>query len=197
MRSPYNLIAFLCVFFGLTVSYAESTVDSLSKSTLITKLQEGGLILYIRHASTEKDYADQIAADVNDGSTQRVLSEKGWHEAVHIGNAIRFYDIPVGAVLSSEYFRAWQTAWLAFERYEKNPALNFLPFEEYTDDQVKTMKERVAPLLSKAPSDGTNTVIVAHDDPFEAATGIYPEPQGVTFVLEPTGDGYKVLGSIE
>ena len=91
-------------------------------------MQDGGLVFYIRHASTEKDYADQVKADVNDGSTQRVLSEKGWHEAVHIGTAFRFYNIPVGEVLTSQYFRAWQTAWLAFGKYKKTDQLNFLPF---------------------------------------------------------------------
>ena len=97
----------------------------LAKDELIKKMQSGGLVLYFRHASTEKDYADQVTADVNDGSTQRVLSEKGWKEAVHIGRAIKFHNIPVSQVLSSEYFRAWQTAWLAFEKYEKNQILTF------------------------------------------------------------------------
>ena len=45
---------------------------------------------------------DQVTADVYDGSTQRVLSEKGWHEAVHIGNAIRFYKIPFDEVYTSQ-----------------------------------------------------------------------------------------------
>ena len=93
-------------------------------------MQEGGLVLDFRHASTEKDYADQVDADVNDGSTQRVLSEKGWHE--DIGRAMRYHKIPVSKVLSSEYFRAWQTAWLAFEKYEKKSEFNFLPHEDYT-----------------------------------------------------------------
>ena len=77
-------------------------------------MQKGGLVLYIRHASTEKDYADQVKADVNDGSTQRVLSEKGWHEAVHVGRAFGFYIVPVGKVWSSADFRACQTAWMSF-----------------------------------------------------------------------------------
>ena len=170
----------------------------ISKEALIKKMQTGGLILYFRHASTEKDYADQVKADVNDGSTQRVLSEKGWHEAVHIGNAIRFYNIPVGKVISSEYFRAWQTAWLAFGRYEKNEDLNFLPFAEFTKEQMEKMKKQVVPFLSTKPEKGKNTVIVAHDDPFEAATGIYPDPQGICYVLEPKGKGsFKILGFVE
>jgi len=169
----------------------------LPKEKLIEKMQQGGLVIYIRHASTEKDYADQVTADVNDGSTQRVLSEKGWHEAVHIGNAFKFYNIPVGHVVSSQYFRAWQTAWLAFGQYEKNADFNFLPHEDYNEKQMAVMKKTVAPYLSKIPKTGTNTVIVAHDDPFEAATGIYPEPQGVCFVLEPKGNGeFVILGHI-
>jgi phosphohistidine phosphatase SixA len=160
-------------------------------------MQKGGLVMYFRHASTEKDYADQVNANVNDGSTQRVLSEKGWHEAVHVGNAIRFYNIPVGRVISSEYFRAWQTAWLAFGEYEKNADLNFLPFADFTDEQMATMKKRVVPFLSTKPEKGKNTIIVAHDDPFEASTGIYPEPQGVCFILEPQGNRkFEILGQI-
>tara|TARA_B100001115_G_scaffold130517_1_gene98383 strand:+ start:255 stop:839 length:585 start_codon:yes stop_codon:yes gene_type:complete len=168
------------------------------KAKMIEKLKEGGYVIYFRHATTEKDYADQVKADVNDGSTQRVLSEKGWHEAVHIGNAFKFHKIPVGEVIASQYFRAWQTAWLAFGKYKKEPKLNFLPFEDYTDAQVAQMKKTMTPILSKKVKAGTNFVIVGHDDLFEAATGIYPEPQGIAHVVKPMGDGkFKVLGSIK
>ena len=99
--------------------------------------------------------------------------------------------------MSSQYFRAWQTAWLAFGKYEKQPAFNFFPFEEYTKEQTEQMRKRVTSYLSQIPNNGTNTIIVAHDDPFEAATGIYPKPQGVTYVVEPKGDGkFTVLGHI-
>jgi hypothetical protein len=97
MKSFLSPIIFcLTLFTSLVVANTETSISSVSKEVLIKKMQKGGLVLYFRHASTEKDYADQVKADVNDGSTQRVLSEKGWHEAVHIGNAVRFYNIPVG-----------------------------------------------------------------------------------------------------
>lgn len=148
MKHFYIQVFFLLFLFPvLAMSSAEPSESSKSKEALIKKMQKGGLVLYFRHASTEKDYADQVKANVNDGSTQRVLSEKGWHEAVHIGDAVRFYKIPVGKVISSEYFRAWQTAWLAFGKYEKNADLNFLPFAEFTDEQMKTMKKRVLPFF--------------------------------------------------
>ena len=195
MKLPFLCLPAICTMFFSVSSQAAS--KQLSKPVLIKMMQEGGFVIYIRHASTEKDYADQVKADVNDGSTQRVLSEKGWHEAVHIGNAFRFHKIPVGKVWSSEYFRAWQTAWLAFGEYDKNGAFNFLPHEDFTKEQMAEMKKKVAPYLSEIPPKGKNTVIVAHDDPFEAATGIYPEPMGVCYVLEPKGKGkFVILGQI-
>ena len=144
-----------------------------------------------RHAQTEKDYADQADPNMrlDDCETQRKLSDVGIQQAKDIGAAFTEKAIPVGEVISSEYCHAWQTAELAFGRYEKNAKLNFLPFEEYTDAQVEEMKANVTPLLTAVPASGQNTVIVGHDDIFEAATGIYPAPQGMAYVLTPDGNG--------
>ena len=171
--------------------------DRLSGAELLSALQEGGHVIYFRHAQTEKDYADQVTADVNNCSTQRTLSEKGWQQAEAIGEGFEANSIPVGKIISSEYCRAWQTAKLAFGQYEKNPALNFLPFEDYTDEQVEQMKSNVMPLLTAVPESGTNTVIVGHDDIFESATGIYPDPQGMAYVVTPDGNGsFEVVANI-
>ena len=164
-------------------------VDQLSGAELLSALQEGGYVIYFRHAQTEKDYADQVSADVNDCSTQRTLSEIGWKQSRTIRDAFAKNAIPVGKVISSQYCRAWQTADIAFGKYEKNPALNFLPFEDYTDEQIAQMKNNVMPLLTAVPKQNVNTVIVGHDDIFEAATGIYPDPQGMAYVLKPNGQG--------
>nr|WP_299402325.1 hypothetical protein [Acaryochloris sp. IP29b_bin.148] len=64
-----------------------------------------------------------------------------------------------------------------------------MTISHYTDEQVEEMKANVTPLLTAAPEDGKNTVIVGHDDIFEAATGIYPDPQGIAYVLTPDGSG--------
>ena len=56
------------------------------------------------------------------------------------------------------------------------------------------MKANITPILSKPPSPGTNTVIVGHDDPFEAATGIYPEPQGIAYIIKPVnGTSFRII----
>ncbi len=169
----------------------------MSRAELLNALQQGGHVIYFRHAQTEKDYADQVTADVNNCSTQRVLSETGWQQAQAIGEAFEEKAIPVGEVISSQYCRAWKTAGLAFGRYEKNPALNFLPFEDYTDEQVAQMKANVMPLLTVVPETGANTVIVGHDDIFESATGIYPDPQGMAYILKPDGNGsFEILANM-
>lgn len=171
--------------------------DQLSGAELLSALQEGGHIIYFRHAQTEKDYADQVTANVDDCSTQRMLSEVGWEQAKVIGDGFEANSIPVGQVISSQFCRAWQTADLAFGTYEKNPALNFPKAEDYTEEQVAQMKAKVMPLLTTVPESGTNTVIVGHDDIFEAASGIYPDPQGLAYVLTPDGNGgFEIVANL-
>ena len=177
---------------GLTTAVAAS---DRSAEDLIAALKAGGHVVYIRHAKTESDYADQVSAILGNCSTQRVLSEEGWRQAKTIGAEMRKHAIPIADVFSSEYCRAWQTADLAFGRYTTTDALNFEPAENYSPAQVETMANNVRPLLVEQETG--NRVIVGHDDPFEAVSGIYPEPQGVTFVLKPKVDGtIEVLGSI-
>ena len=190
---------FLSAALAMSVMFASGTaqgVEPADPQSLVLALQQGGLVIYIRHAATEKDYADQLTADPLSCATQRVLSERGWHQAKDLGQAIADLDIPVGEVASSQYCRAWQTADLAFGRYAKTKALNFEAAEEYTPDQIAAMRQRVLPILMAPIPQGENRVVVGHDDPFEAVTGIYPEPQGVAFILRPTADGVEVLGSI-
>jgi phosphohistidine phosphatase SixA len=173
--------------------------DTLSGAELLSALKKGGNIIYFRHAQTTKDYADQADPnlDLNNCETQRKLSDVGEKQAKDIGAAFTAKGIPVGDVITSDYCRAWKTADLAFGRYQKNSKLNFLPFEDYTDAQMKEMKSNVMPLLTKVPASGKNTVIVGHDDIFEAATGIYPDPQGIAYIVKPDSKGsFKIVANL-
>jgi len=174
--------------------------DKLSGSNLLAALKRGGYVIYFRHAQTVRDYADQADPNMSLGecATQRKLSKKGIHDARTIGAAFTNKGIPVDQIVTSEYCRAWQTANLAFGRVDKKDSrLNFLPYEDYTDDLVALMKKNLTPLLSTTPTAGTNTVIVGHDDIFEAATGIYPDPQGIAYVVKPDGrGGYSLVANV-
>jgi broad specificity phosphatase PhoE len=195
MLKTTQRMAHVCPLIAV-MSAAPAAAQDTDPAELIEALKGGGHVVFFRHGTTEVDYADQVDAVMGDCSTQRVLSEDGWQEVKEIGAAFERLGIPVGEVISSEYCRAWKTADLAFGRYEKTADLNFEPAEDYTEEQVAAMRDRMTPHLSAVPEEG-NTVLVGHDDPFEAATGIYPEPMGVVFVLRPGGDGsFEVLGSI-
>lgn len=200
MPNPRIMIPQILAISALATSVLTTplSAEEMGVSALISALQQGGNVIYIRHASTESDYADQVTADPQNCATQRVLSEKGWHQARKIGGAFVRFDIPFNSVTSSQMCRAWKTANLAFGRYEKTSMLNFEKAEDYTDVQFAAMGDRVKPMLAAEIPEHTNRVIVGHDDPFEAATGIYPEPQGVAYVLKPDGNGgFSVLGHID
>ncbi|NJN86433.1 MAG: histidine phosphatase family protein [Leptolyngbyaceae cyanobacterium SL_7_1] len=180
--------------------YAEPAAfqDTLSGAALVSALREGGYVIFFRHAQTEVDYADQVFARMGHCATQRMLGEEGWQQARAIGQAFETLAIPVGEVYSSEYCRAWQTADLAFGRYEKLAALNFPPSSDYTEAQIAEMRNNLTPLLTAVPATGTNTVIVGHDDLFDAVTGIYPEPQGIAYIVKPDGQGgFEIVANVE
>lgn len=192
-------LALICAGPGASSGKAEvARLPEVAPTKLAADLQQGGYVIYLRHAETDKEGADQINAVMGDCSTQRTLSEKGWQQAQTIGAALRALGIPLADVTTSQYCRAWQTAEIAFGRHVKNGALNFEKAEKYTDNQTEAMKQRLVPLLAKAPPAGFNSVIVGHDDPFEAATGHYPEPQGKLVVVKPDGKGgFALVGGID
>ena len=178
----------------------KSFSNKMGSKKLLRKLQSGGMVIYLRHATTEVDYADQADPnlDLNDPTTQRMLNEQGIQEATDIGAGIKANDILIGKVHSSEYQRAKDTAELAFGKYSEKSKLNFLPFEDYTDEQLDIYHDRVAPMLSKKPNNSKkNTVIVGHDDPFEGTTNIYPDPQGTAYVLDPKGDSFEIIAKLK
>ena len=173
--------------------------NKVTSKELLAGLREGGYVIYIRHTQTTKDYADQAdpKLDLSNCDTQRKLSPKGVTQAKNIGLAFTKANIPVGDVLASDYCRAWKGADLAFGRHVKTPALNFAKAEKYSDEQKLQMSNAVTPLLAALPKPKTNTVIVGHDDVFDAATGIYPEPQGMAYIIKPDGQGkFEILANM-
>jgi len=172
--------------------------DKLSGAQLVNALRQGGYVIYFRHAQTEKDYADQVSAVMGKCDTQRMLSEAGWKQSKMIEQGFQALKIPVGTVYSSEYCRAWQTADLAFGRYQKTAALNFPKSAEYNDAQKAQMRAALTPMLIAPPAAGMNTVIVGHDDLFDAVVGIYPEPQGIAYIVKAQPGGkLDVVANVE
>jgi hypothetical protein len=135
---------------------------------------------------TETNYADQVASKLGDCATQRVLGEDGWAQGIEISD-----------VVSSEYCRAWQTADLAFGHYRMGEGLNFVPTADYAVSDISDIKRNATPFLGEFVVEGTR-IVVGHDDLFEAAAGIYPEPQGAAYMVRRDGNGrFTVLSRMK
>ena len=79
--------------------------NKMGDKKLLKKLQGGGMVIYLRHTTTEIDYADQADPDMSldDCSTQRMLNDQGKAEAAAIGAGFEANDIVIGKVITSEY----------------------------------------------------------------------------------------------
>ncbi len=88
---------FLIIFISLT-----STVKAELNKKLINQLDEGGKLIFIRHAYAPGS-GDPDNFNLNDCSTQRNLSKEGKKQAKYIGEFFKNKKIKVDKVLSSEW----------------------------------------------------------------------------------------------
>ncbi|SBO41819.1 histidine phosphatase family protein [Cyanobium sp. NIES-981] len=131
--------------------------NKLGAKALLNALLSGRYVICFRHAMTVRDYADQVDPNLSlgDCATQRKLSKESIQEPRDIGAAFTNKGITDSTVITSEYCRAWQTANLAFGRVDdKHSRLNFLPYEDYTDDLVALTTRQVTPLVTTPPPPG-------------------------------------------
>ena len=103
------------------LAVALTSEPNIEKSTLLASIKDGGYVIYFRHATTEKDYADQAdpLMSLDDCSSQRKLSTQGIKESYAIGMAFASKEIPVSDIIVSEYCRSWKIANLAFGEWTK------------------------------------------------------------------------------
>jgi broad specificity phosphatase PhoE len=158
--------------------------EVLDPVRLVGALQEGGYVIYLRHAATDRSQEDAGVVDLDDCSSQRNLNEAGREQAREIGRGFRALEIPLGDVRSSEYCRTRESAELAFERVELDPVLTGFPNagESGYAERVRRTKE----LLALRPDAGSNTLLVAHIRNIEASAGISIE-EGELAVFGPRG----------
>ena len=145
---------FLIIFISLT-----TTVKADLNKKLINQLEEGGKLIFIRHAYAPGS-GDPDNFNLNDCSTQRNLSKEGQRQAKYIGEFFRNNKVKIDKVLSSEWCRCKETAKIAFKNFSTNSFLNSFyssKFAKNKDKQVKALKE----YIKKFKSD-KNLVLVTH-----------------------------------
>ena len=161
---------------------------------LVEALREGGYVVYLRHATTDRSREDYPDVDLGDCRTQRNLSEAGREQARAIGASFRALEIPLGRVAASEYCRTRETAELAFGSFEEERDLTGFP--EKSNPTYEERVRRTKELLAAPPSEGTNTILVAHVKNLEESAGRSIE-EGELAVFEPLGaTRYRYRGRI-
>lgn len=184
------LLALARRFAGLLV-FALAVPPALADEALWRALGEGGLVLLIRHASTEAGTGDPPGFRLGDCRTQRNLSAGGREEAVRLGESLRARRVPLGEVRSSPWCRCLETAQLAFGQALPWPALSSL----YRDSSQQAAQGRaVLDLAAKLPPGG-NLVLVTHAYNIRALAGVSPQPAEIV-VVRPEPDGFRLLGRL-
>jgi hypothetical protein len=173
---------------------AEGIIDDENLTPAVAKdlvgdLRSGGYVIYFRHFETGKDTPDYAEATMGDCGTQRQLNEKGAVQAIHVRNAFQKLEIPVSKVLSSPFCRAWQSADLAFGGHQVVEGLKLPPVKKFGPKEEQEMRAALYPLLTEKPKEGSNTIIVAHDDNLPTVGAPYPESQGEALIFKPDGKG--------
>jgi phosphohistidine phosphatase SixA len=178
-------VAFLALALaGCGGAEAPQSEETLDPVRLVEALHEGGLVVYLRHAATDRSKEDAGVVELEDCTTQRNLSDAGRDQARTIGASFRKLEIPVGDVRSSEYCRTRQTARLAFGRGQLEPDLTGFPNEGDTGYRERIRRTRE--LLADEPEAGEDTVLVGHIKNIEASAGISID-EGELAVFEPLG----------
>jgi phosphohistidine phosphatase SixA len=188
MRVRGTAVAIFSVLLVATAAWAE-----VSPQELVPKLQAGGYILYMRHASTDFSKNDTNMRSYEDCDNQRNLTDKGREEAREIGAQLKRLKIPIGTVLASPYCRTMETARLAFGKPRAVQEVRGGPAR--TDDAARY--EPLRKLLSTRVGKKDNLAIASHGNPFHAVTGGPYLAEGEIAVVQPEGNSkFSVIGRI-
>ena len=130
-----------------------------SNSEILKSLDEGGKIIFIRHAIAPGG-GDPENFSINDCSTQRNLSIDGINQSKLIGKFFIKNKIKIDKVLSSEWCRCKDTAKYAFNEYNTFSALNSF----YSSKFAKNEKRQIQELKNyiKSWESKKNLILVTH-----------------------------------
>jgi hypothetical protein len=158
-------------------------------AALVTRLREGGYVLYLRHASTDFGQDDSRMTRFEDCTTQRNLTDRGREEARAIGKHVQRLKIPIGDVLASPYCRTMETARLAFGKATASNDVRGGPVDANRYEPLRK-------LLSSPVPKGSNRVISSHGNPFIALAGPPYLAEGEIAVVKPEGERFSVVARI-
>jgi phosphohistidine phosphatase SixA len=168
---------------SLAIATSAFDLPSLAQENLVANLRQGGYVIYFRHgtASQEARPAPDLPQSVKDCTGERHITEASLPALKTVGERFRTLNIPVGKVISSPACTAKETAWYTFAKsLEVAPTLDGNP--------RPSIWTELHPFLTTKPTEGTNTVLVAHGTNLKALTGI-AIAEGEAVIFQPDGQG--------
>ena len=133
--------------------------DTFSNENLISKLNNGNKIVFIRHALAPGN-GDPENFDINNCHSQRNLNEKGREQSKQIGKFFLDNNIKIDKVLSSEWCRCKETAQLAFKNFQTFDALNSFYDAKFAMNRSKQIDD-LKKYINTWESD-SNLIVVTH-----------------------------------
>ncbi len=180
---------FIRFFLIIFISLASSVKADFNKK-LIENLEEGGKLIFIRHAYAPGS-GDPNNFNLNDCSTQRNLSEEGKKQAKNIGEFFKNNNIKFDKVLSSEWCRCKETAKIAFKNFTTNNFLNSFyssRFAKNKDKQIKALNDYVKKFYNNK-----NLILVTHYVLISEVLGYAPSSGEIVV----SDKNFNMIGSIE
>ena len=170
-----------------------SRASAADEDALWRRLRAGGLVILIRHASTEPGLGDPPGFRLGDCATQRNLSPLGIEESRRLGARLAAERVPIGRVYTSPWCRCRDTAVLAFGHAEDWTPLSSIfdhPHEER--EFSERVRNRIGTYSGRKPAG--NVVMVTHNVNIAALTKHSVAPAEMVIVRP---DGCCNLRSME
>jgi phosphohistidine phosphatase SixA len=187
----------LLIAASLLIASSGPVMAQSEAESLVAAMQDGGKVIYLRHAATNQEEID--TGRLGDRAGQRNLSPAGIQQAKEIGRAFRELRIPANEILASPVFRARDTAELAFGDDRVTVTMDLVA-DDYAGPELRRMLEAIPRLLRTRAGPGMNRIMVGHRTPLEMAMKrSFPDtvlPEGGMAVFQPGEDAPRLLGAI-
>jgi len=179
----------------LLAALGAAAAPSLALEDIWSRLRHGGLVILMRHASTEGGYGDPPEFRLDDCATQRNLGEAGRAEARRVGERLRAEHVPIARVYTSPWCRCRETARIAFGEAEDWEALgSFFDAPDREADATARVLKRIASYARTRPRG--NVAMVTHAVNIAAISQRTVKPAEIV-VMRPDGCcGARTVGVI-
>lgn len=171
-----------------TMSATPSTSEAIAPTQLARVLQQGGYVVYLRHAVTDMSRTDAKSQSDTDCDNQRVLSPAGRSMASAMAQPIKALKLRRQEVLSSPLCRTMDTAILALGAATPTNALREIEGRDYA---------QLRRLMTTPVATGSNRWLVGHGSPLRLTAGGPPLAEGEAVVLRPAGDRWTVVARLQ